>query len=169
MLSKILNIVLVLLLGGLIIQYIYKIPKFSKNNSAPDFTAIDLNQNSFNLYQRSKSTYTLLSFWGSWCAPCRKKNKEIAILKKEISKDTLQIISIIIERNDRSFRNAITVDSLEGLTHLPQLDYFSSDIAKLYGVREIPTTYMIDEKNQIVAVNPKVEEIRSILTAKKTN
>jgi len=169
MLSKILNIALVLLLGGLIIQYIYKMPKFSKTNTVPDFTGVDLDQNTFNLYNRSKSTYTLLTFWGSWCAPCRKKNKEIALLKKEISKDSLQIISIIIERNDRTFRNAITVDSLEGLTHLPQLDYFSSEIAKLYGVREIPTTYLINEKNQIVAVNPKVDEIRSILTAKKTN
>ncbi len=169
MLSKILNIVLVLLIGGLIIQYIYKIPKFSRTNTVPDFTAVDLNQNSFNLYQRTKSTFTLLSFWGSWCAPCRKKNKEIAILKKEIPKDLLQIISIIIERNDRTYRHAITVDSLEGLTHIPQLEYFSSDIAKLYGVREIPTTYLINENNQIVAVNPKVEEIRSILTAIKTN
>ena len=166
MLSKILNIVLVLLLGGLIIQYIYKIPKFSKNNSVPDFTAIDLNQNSFNLYQRSKSTYTLLSFWGSWCAPCRRKNKEIFKLSKMYTASDLQIITLPIEKNDQAMQKAIEVDSLTGLKHLPQLDYFGSEVAKLYGVREIPTTYLLDQKNNVVGVNLSYSEIVQILSAK---
>jgi thiol-disulfide isomerase/thioredoxin len=163
MVSRILNIVIVILFLGLIIQYVYKLPKFVKGNSVPDFTAIDIDGQQFNLYSRDSSDYTLINFWGSWCAPCRRKNKDIASLSMDFPNEKLTIISLIIERNDKTFRNAIIKDSLSDLVHIPQLNYFSSEIAKLYGVREIPSSYLVDEKNQIVAVNPSQAEILSIL------
>ncbi|HMP31495.1 MAG TPA: TlpA disulfide reductase family protein [Saprospiraceae bacterium] len=169
MVSRILNIVIVVLISGLVIQYIYKIPKFTKGNKAPDFSTIDIEGQQFNLYNRPLSDYTLINFWGSWCAPCRRKNKEIAKLSKDYSAEQLMIVGLAIERNDKTFRNAIEVDSIQSIIHLPQLNYFSSEIAKLYGVREIPTSYLVNQKNQIVAVNPTIKNIHSILADKKTN
>ena len=164
--SKILNWIFFIVVLALAAHYIYKLPRFKEGNIAPDFTAQSLDNTIFKLSDRAPSKYTLLSFWGSWCAPCRRKNKEIFELSKKYDISALQIVTLPIEKNEQAMKNAIVVDSLTKLQHLPQLEYFGSDIARLYGVREIPTTYLLDQKNNVVGVNLKYTEIVQFLSAK---
>ena len=164
MISKALNWLFILVLIGLAGHYIYKLPRFKEGNLAPDFTTQTLDNKSFQLSKRAPSQYTLLSFWGSWCAPCRRKNKEITSLSRMYPVDQLQIITLPIEKNTQSMLKAIETDSLAHLTHLPQMDYFSSEVAKLYGVREIPTSYLIDPKNNVIGVNLSAKEVIQILS-----
>ncbi len=66
--------------------------------------------------------------------------------------------------NEVSWKKAIVNDELDWRFHIGQFDRFDSPIAKAYGVREIPTKYLIDPEGRIINVNPTVEEIRQILT-----
>lgn len=164
--SKFLNWLFIIVLLGLAGHYLYKLPRFKAGNIAPDFTVETLDNKSFQLSKRENSKYTLISFWGSWCAPCRRKNKEIFALSKKYTPADLQIITLPVEKSKQSMLKAIEVDSLSHLTHLPQLDYFGSEIAKLYGVREIPTSYLIDQKNNVIGVNLSIKEIDQFLSDK---
>ncbi len=46
------------------------------------------------------------------------------------------------------------------------LRFFDSPIAKDYGVKEVPTTFLLDEKGQIVGVNWSAEKISEYLKSK---
>jgi len=85
--------------GFLIGQYIYKLPKFVNGETALEFTATLKNDNTFNLSDL-KGKYVLLDFWGSWCGPCRAQGKHLVALKSKYGNarfknaDGFEIVSV---------------------------------------------------------------------------
>lgn len=152
------------------IYYIYKLPKFKQGHVAPDFTASLINGETFTL-SALRGDYVLLDFWGSWCGPCRMENPELVKLYNEYqlnvssSSPNFNIVSIAVETNEASWRNAIVNDGLIWDNHIYEKGRFKSPIVTSYGVKEIPTKYLIDPEGNILATNPSFEEIRNILTA----
>lgn len=168
MLSKILNILLVVLVVGFVANYIYRLPKFDDGEVAPQFTAQLEDGASFDL-SSLKGRYVLLDFWGSWCAPCRRENPAIVALHDQYAgkqfKDAkgFEVVSISIETDEKSWRRAIDKDGLGWEYHIVQLDRFQSPIAVQYGVREIPTKYLLGPNGNILSVNQRAEEIGDFL------
>ena len=60
----------------------------TKDLIGKSITEIDLellNENKkFNTKHLSKNNFTLINFWASWCAPCRKEHKHLLELSKNI-------------------------------------------------------------------------------------
>ena len=60
----------------------------TKDLIGKSITEIDLellNENKkFNTKDLSKNNFTLINFWASWCAPCRKEHKHLLELSKNI-------------------------------------------------------------------------------------
>lgn len=166
--NKILNILLILLVAGYIAYHFYKKPKYINGELAPIFTATMLDGSSFSL-DDMKGKYVLLDFWGSWCGPCRRENPSLVSLYKAYHgkkyKDAVdfEIVSVAIESDDMRMKKAIANDKLIWPHHIPQLDRFESPIVKMYGVKEIPTKYMINPEGYIMGVNQSVEEIDKLL------
>lgn len=170
MASRVLNLLLVVLLLISVINYFYNQPKFQSGEVAPNFSAVLYNGKNFNLSEL-KGSYVLLDFWGSWCGPCRKENKELVQLYEDLVKlptasVRFHLVSIAIESNKQSFEKAIKDDGLNWPHHILQLDRFSSAIAKLYGIKSIPTKFLIDPDGNIILTNPSVSEIRQLLSDK---
>lgn len=163
-----LNILLIIIVLGYIANYFYRLPKFNEGEKVKDFQAELLNGNTFHLSDL-KGNYVLLDFWGSWCGPCRKENPELVSLHKQLQPVTIEnaggfdIVSVAIETRKENWINAITKDGLDWTYHIGQFDRFDSPIAKLYGVREIPTKYLINPEGMIIMVNPSIEEVQSYI------
>jgi len=171
MLSKILNVLLVLVILGFIGNYLYRLPKFDDGELAPQFTAKLADGNSFELADL-KGQYVLLDFWGSWCAPCRRENPSIVALYDEFHGKSytdasgFDVVSISIETNQKAWKRAIEKDGLHWPYHIAQLERFKSPIAVQYGVREIPTKYLLGPKGNILSVNASPKEIATLLQSK---
>lgn len=102
----------------------------------------------------------LLDFWASWCGPCRRKNPEIVKLYEEYQdkkyiKGTkgFEIFSVSLDKNKSSWIAAIEKDNLNWSNHVSDLRGWSSAGGAKYGVRTIPTTYLIDEEGVIIGRN----------------
>lgn len=171
MLSKILNVVLIVLVLGFIANYVYRLPKFDDGETAPQFSATLADGSSFDLSDL-KGRYVLLDFWGSWCAPCRRDNPNIVALHEKYSDKQFtdasgfDVVSISIETNEKSWKRAIEKDGLAWKYHIVQLDRFKSPIAVQYGVREIPTKYLLGPAGNILSVNQSAEEMAAFLQGK---
>lgn len=172
--QKIWMILFGLMILGFFANYLYKKPKYSHGESVPEFEAQLMNGESFKLSDL-KGKYILLSFWGSWCGPCRKENPALVGLykkyhgKKFKSASNFEIVSIAIETNEKSWKNAIEKDGLIWPYHIVQMNRFKSPIASKYGVKEIPTKYLLNEKSEIIAVNLSIAEISKMLDNRLIN
>lgn len=167
-LKYILPIIIIL---GLVVNYFYRKPKFINGEKPIDFEIVIKNGKKISLSQ-FKGKYVLIDFWGSWCGPCRADNPKIAQLYNKYNTLTFtdasgfEIISIGIETNESDWQNAIQNDQLYWENHYSSLKRFDDPIAKLYGVRQIPTKYLINPDGYIMGVDLSADEIDKLLSPK---
>ena len=116
-----------------------------------------------------KGKYVLLDFWGSWCGPCRQSNPQLANLytryKNQQFKDAsgFEIVSIALDRSQANWQHAIRSDQMIWPYHLMEADIFDSPVVKAYGVKQIPSKFLINPAGIMMAVDPSFEEIAKLL------
>jgi len=162
-------LVVALYLGG---RYFYFKPRHIQGEKAPAFTAVLAGGDAFSL-ESLQGSYVLLDFWGSWCGPCRAQNPKWVALHRKYdgvrfpAADGFAIVSIGVEGDPSRWRSAIRQDSLYWPYHiLDQLDDspgFNSPLALLYDVKQLPTSFLLNPKGVIIAVNPSPKEVGHIL------
>ena len=165
MISKVLNFALVILTVTLIGNYFYRLPKYSRGNVIPDIALHKIDGSNVSLGSLADKTL-LLHFWGSWCTSCRRENKELVKWysnfqnkKDSTALSNFEIISIALERKEGNAVHAIAKDSLFWDNHMVELGGFSSPIAEEYGVKKIPTTYLIDSSRKVLLINPSIKQL----------
>ncbi|MCB0663999.1 MAG: TlpA family protein disulfide reductase [Saprospiraceae bacterium] len=173
--NKFTRFLLILILGILLFkagQYIYFKPNYITGEKAPDFSAELINGSTFTLSDQ-KGSFVLLDFWGSWCGPCRRENPELVKFYNQY-KDAdlyngngLVILSIGIEKDKNRWQQAIQADNLRWENHTCDATYFDNQIAQLFGVREIPTKFLLNPDGEIIAVNQSFDQMASLLEKMK--
>jgi thiol-disulfide isomerase/thioredoxin len=150
-------------LGG---RYLYFKPSLIQGERAPSFTAKLADGSDFSLADL-KGRYVLLDFWGSWCPPCRAKNPKWVALHRQYEEKGFAIVSVGVEKDERRWENAIRQDSLYWPFHIldkaESLRFFDSPLAVLYGVKQLPTTFLLNPQGQIIANDPGPEQVANIL------
>ena len=170
--NTILNILLVGMIALFIGRYFYQQPRFVNGESTPDFTATTITGEQLEL-SSLRGNYVLLDFWGSWCGPCRQENPRLVQLYDKYQNTSFQqaesfvVVSIGIEENESRWRRAIERDGLHWPHHIldkaSSLRFFDSELAQQFGVKQVPTKYLLNEKGLIIAVNPSAEELDRLL------
>lgn len=95
---------------------------------------------------------TLLDFWASWCKPCRYENPNVVRVYNKYHDKGLEIISISLDRDKNKWLKAIETDQM-AWKHISNLKFWQEPIAKRFGVRSIPATFLLDENGVIIAKN----------------
>lgn len=174
--NTLLNIMLVGVAVLFIGRYFYFKPKFIKGEPVPNFEATIMNGETMQLSDL-RGKFVLVDFWGSWCGPCRMQNPHLVQLYDKYNQakfknaDGFEIVSIGVERDERRWKNAIAKDNLKWKYHILDLTssmkFFNSDLAKIFGVKELPSTYLLNEKGVIMGVNVPPGELDQILDKKR--
>lgn len=98
----------------------------------------------------SRNKYTLLDFWASWCAPCR---MEIPFVKKAYEayhEKGLEIVSVSLDNDADAWKKAIQKNGMPWI-HVSDLKGWKCSASMLYGVKGVPSTFLIDQNGIIVA------------------
>ena len=114
------------------------------NLPAPDFELKNLDGEKIHL-SALRGHPVMLSFWASWCGPCRRELPDIDKLNKEYKDKGVVVLGV----NDEGKGIASKFLQKEGLS-LPTLDDSNQKAYRLYRVHSIPTTFVIDANGKIV-------------------
>lgn len=125
-------------------------PKFSAKS--PEGKLISLDE--------SLGKVTIVDFWASWCAPCRKENPNVVALYNEYHSKGLNIIGVSLDQDATKWKDAIAKDKLSW-THVSNLKYWDEPIGKQYGISSIPATFILDAKGNIVAKDLRGDALRA--------
>jgi thiol-disulfide isomerase/thioredoxin len=132
---------------------------------APDIQLEDPNGEVLKLSDL-KGHIVLIDFWASWCGPCRKKNPEIVALYEKYSNEKFAkgvkgftVYNVSLDNNLKRWQDAIAIDKLNWKYHVSDLKGWSSSAAAKYGVKSIPSTFLINEQGDIIGVNLSTQAI----------
>ena len=127
-------------------------------NTAPELDFKDPNGKNIKL-SSLRGNVVLIDFWASWCGPCRRENPNIVSLYQKYSKSKFKdakgfkIYSVSLDKSKEAWVKAIEQDKLSWDEHVSDLKGWGSQGAGIYGVRGIPSNYLIDANGKIIAKN----------------
>ena len=92
----------------------------------------------------------LIDFWASWCGPCRRENPNVTRIYSQYHDKGFEIFSVSLDSDAASWKRAIESDKLVWPNHVSDLKKWQSQAAAIYGVRSIPSTFLLDKEGRIV-------------------
>ncbi|MEM6772300.1 MAG: TlpA disulfide reductase family protein [Bacteroidota bacterium] len=139
----------------------YFTPSVGEAELATDFTAVRADGQTFKLSDL-QGKMVLLDFWGSWCGPCRRESPALAKLHEHYS-DELTIVSIAIEKDSASWIRARTQDArlwlYQVMDQTTSFKFLGGEVASLYGVKQVPTNFLIDPEGYVISVNISLSSV----------
>ncbi|HUO25283.1 MAG TPA: TlpA disulfide reductase family protein [Candidatus Aquilonibacter sp.] len=113
---------------------------------APAFSALTLDGRSVSLADfRGKKV--VVSFWASWCAPCRLEMPILAEFykKNHVGANDFEILAVSIDEDPKEVMKFASAQKL----NFPVLLDSERKIADAYGVDGIPTLFVVDENGKV--------------------
>lgn len=85
----------------------------------------------------------LVNFWASWCPPCRKEFPSLGRVRKLFKPAEFEVLAVNVGEDPES------AFSFAGITDFPMLFDRDSKVMDAWGVRGLPTTFLVDRKGQL--------------------
>ena len=154
-------LVIALVLGGVVFSLGLKSRLLERSatslnvrQEAPAFVLPDAAGKQFELKDTAKrNKLVLVTFWATWCAPCRIELAHLEQLYKDKAGRGLEILAI----NEDSERGKVDEYLKERPLSFPVLIDTDGAIAKTYGIEAFPTSALVDSNGRVLHVIDGVE------------
>lgn len=115
---------------------------------APDFSALTLDGRTVSLADFRGQKKVVVSFWASWCGPCRLEMPSLIRFYKTNHRDTsdFEILAVSIDEDPKAAADFATAMKL----NFPVLVDPHKKIANAYQVEGIPTMFVIDKDGKVI-------------------
>lgn len=116
-------------------------------NTMPNLEGINQNNTKISLYD-IPAKVTIVHFWAPWCSSCHETLPKVKELNSKFKSRGLKIFSVGLTEDKVDWKNTISKENLSWSHILDNQDYASQ-----FGIRSIPTIYVLNEKGVVIETN----------------
>ena len=114
---------------------------------ASDFSLSDERGKTWSL-STLQGKVVVLNFWATWCLPCRKELPSIRVLAETLDSERFQLLAINVGEDLSDIQKFI--GNFHPPLNFPVLLDTNMKVVSEWGVRGVPTTYIIDKKGRLI-------------------
>lgn len=97
-----------------------------------------------------RGKYVLVDFWAAWCGPCRAENPNILKVYQQFSNQGFTVLGVSSDRKAEDWKKAIEEDKIPW-TQVSDLGRSGNAVARYFGVRYLPSNFLLDPNGIIIA------------------
>ncbi|MBD0255772.1 MAG: AhpC/TSA family protein [Cytophagales bacterium] len=110
-----------------------------------------------------RGKYVFIDFWASWCGPCRAENPNLVKAYQKFNGKPFEIVGISLDEKKEPWLKAIEKDNLPWV-HLSDLKGWKNDLTRHYGIKWIPSSFLLDPEGRIIARDLRGEALDKMLS-----
>ena len=114
---------------------------------APELTFKDLDDELVDL-KSLKGNVVVINFWATWCPPCRREIGSLERLYQETKDKNVAMLAVNIGEDEDTIFSFLGV--VEPSPTFPILLDLNADSMEVWGVKGLPTTYIINQEGLVV-------------------
>jgi peroxiredoxin len=119
----------------------------------PDFPLPMSTGDTISLHKLLGTRLTIVDLWASWCAPCRRENREVlAPIRERYGAKGLQIIGYSLDSSPQAWKAAIAKDGADW----PHASHLGGDVSPFLDalrITNIPANFILDAEGKVLAKN----------------
>jgi thiol-disulfide isomerase/thioredoxin len=92
----------------------------------------------------------IVTFWASWCGPCRKELPILGKVQKIVGREHLEVVAVNFKEDRDAFNAVVRANHDIALHYVPDP---RGRIGDSYGVKTIPNMFIIDTEGRIAHVH----------------
>ena len=116
------------------------------------------------VYESLGGKLTIVDLWASWCAPCRKENREILTpLWEQYHEKGLQILAYGLESDEPAWKAAIEKDGAYRWLNASHLEGDDTPFLKMLRIQTIPANFILNSEGVVLAKNLHGKELMDFI------